>query len=137
MENEQYKPSEIYAETLEMMEHNEFSLDEQQIVLRELQHLEDVIRMIDNSSQEVRQYNYNNYLVGLSEGTIPFDIMASSFLIYQYRKFGINTRLLELHTDINASKIEEYDYIDVPVSDIRFYENELKKVMEKQLRFVN
>lgn len=85
MEKDQIRPSEIYKDTLKMLESDELTIDEQQILLDALQHLENVIRRISNSSQEARQYNFDNYLVGLSKGKIPFDIMAASFLIYQYK----------------------------------------------------
>jgi len=129
MKKEHYNLSEIYAETLEVLESDFLSLDSQLILIESLQRFTKFIKVIDSLAPKERQNNYYRYLIGLKKGEIPFDVLRCSFLIYQYKKHGIDTRLLELHTDFNASKTEEYDYVDVPVSDIRFYEDELKKII--------
>jgi len=91
---------------LELLERGELPLHYQQLLLENLIPTSELKRIIDEFSQEDRQYDYENYLVELSLGTIQFDVMALSFVIYQFKQHGINTKLLELYIDITASKMK-------------------------------
>jgi DNA primase len=129
MKNELNRPSEIYRHTLELLESDVLPLNAQKLLLESLQCTSELKRIIDGLSREDRQYDYENYLVELSLGTLQFDLLALSFVNYQFKQHGIDTRLLELYTNITASKMEEYNECIVSEKDKRFFEREIKKVI--------
>ena len=95
--------SDLYEWTIENLQTNEFTLEEQERMLSNLQNLDYLKEIMKNDN--IKPIIMNKVIEGIRDNTMPSDCLSISYIYYVCKTSGLDVTELRHQIDTNAERI--------------------------------